>query len=216
MNILASSANPRLIEGMMKQILIAVAGVMISTLTAQAQSPVPAGSGRNFNVSFGYSYFSLGPPPANRFGLNGADASFTLELLRRFGVKVDVGYGHTSNVLAHGSHSDVLSYVGGPVFYPRIRKHYAAYVEGLIGGAFVRSTLIPTGGPAQIAWVNHLSWGYGSGVEFLTSSPLALRLGADYMHTTFYNGSLTYRGQNDLRATASIVFYFGQSWIERW
>jgi len=193
----------------MKTTLGTILWLLLCATGTLAQSPVPAASGRTLNVSLGYSYFSLGPPPADRFGLNGADASFTLKILRRFGVKMDVGYGHTTNVLARGSSSEVLTYVGGPIFYPAIRRHYGVYVEGLVGGALVRSTLVPVGGPTQTAWGNHVSWAFGSGLELPLSSAFAMRFGGDYFHTSFFNTSLANHAQNDFRATASIVYRFG-------
>jgi hypothetical protein len=38
----------------------------------------------------------------------------------------------------------------------------------------------------------------------------AVRFGADYMHTSFYNSEVTITGQNNVRAVASLVYTFGE------
>jgi hypothetical protein len=48
-----------------------------------------------------------------------------MDILPRFGVKADLGYVRAANVLLRGSHSEVLTYLAGPVFYPQVRRHFA-------------------------------------------------------------------------------------------
>ena len=167
---------------------------------AAGQSPLPAGSGRLFDASIGYEFVSLGSPSSSRRNLNGADASFTMVMLPQFGVKADVGYATVK--FSGGLRRDLFTYLGGPVFYPTISRHYATYVQGLVGGAKVSG---PEG------YVNRFSLAFGGGAEIPLFSSFAMRVGADYLHTTFFNNSFALRGQNNLRVTVSVVYIFGRA-----
>src|SRR5713226_1899703 len=81
--------------------------------TVEAQSPRVAGVASVVSVGLGYSYTT-----SARIALNGLDAAFTLDVSPHLGARVDVGYVRASHVLNSGHHSDVLSYLAGPVFYP--------------------------------------------------------------------------------------------------
>jgi hypothetical protein len=86
---------------------------------AIAQSPVAPASGRVIDVSLGYSYISHADSFSNRVGLNGADASFTMGINPRLAIRGDLGYARAADVLGSGRHSDVFSYMAGPVLYMR-------------------------------------------------------------------------------------------------
>src|SRR5260370_31300219 len=90
---------------------------------------------------------SRGASPSGRIGMNGVGASITGALSPRHGVTVDLNYVRASNVFGTGRHSDVLSYLGGPVFDPTRRRALVTYVHGLLGGAKVSGRLpLHTGG----------------------------------------------------------------------
>ena len=38
----------------------------------------------------------------------------------------------------------------------------------------------------------------------------AIRTGVDYMRTAYFDSSLAIRGQNNIRTTAAVVYYFGR------
>src|ERR1700687_3746030 len=90
---------------------------MLCATHASAQSPVAAAMGKTIDVSLGCSYVSHGESNSYRVGLKDADASFTLGT-SRLGIRADLGYARAANVHGTGRHSDVLSYLAGPVFYP--------------------------------------------------------------------------------------------------
>jgi len=173
-----------------------------------AQSAVPAAIGRAFDVAVSYSFVDLDFASSNRTSLNGADASLAMEILPRFEVKADLGYSRVTNVATTGFHSDVLTYLTGPVFYPTVHNRYHIYVQGLFGGARVAGAVFPPGEQAERAYVNHLSWAFGGGAEVQIYHRLALRVGADYVNTAFFNNSLAVSRQNDLRTTVGIAYYF--------
>jgi len=142
--------------------------------------------------------------------MNGVGASITGALSPRHGVTVDLSYTRASNVFGTGRHSDVLSYLGGPVFYPTRRRELVTYVHGLLGGAKV-SGVIPlnTGGFAT-GYVHHVAWAFGGGIEHWFSDSMAVRVNADAIHTSFYDSSLAIRGQYDLRTMWSVTYHFGR------
>jgi opacity protein-like surface antigen len=138
------------------------------------------------------------------------DASVTIGS-SRLGIKADVGYAQASNVLGTGRHSVVFSYLAGPVFHPMVHRSFDTYVQALVGGAKVggpvrtNSGLILLGG-----WTTGYAWAVGGGVEYWITDSMALRTGADYMRTSFYDSSLVVRGQYNLRTTATVVYYLGK------
>ncbi|HXY25846.1 MAG TPA: hypothetical protein VEI73_14415 [Candidatus Acidoferrum sp.] len=160
------------------------------------------------NVSLGSSYVSMGMTPSSRAGLNGLDASAEAGFLTRIGLKLDVGYARAWNVFGSGQHSDVLNYLGGPVLHLSRRKGFAAYVQGLLGGARVTGPVALTGGGFGGGYANKLAWSAGLGAEHRFSGALAFRVGGDYLHTAYFSSPQTLRGQTDFRAVGSIVYYF--------
>lgn len=177
---------------------------------ARAQSPVAAAAAPNVSASFGYSAMSLGLAPSSRVVLNGLDASASSDFLSRIGLKLDVGYARAWNALGSGRHSDVLSYLGGPVVRLSRQRRFAAYAQGLLGGARVTGPVPVTGGGFASGYVNKLAWSAGLSTEYRFSDAFAFRVGADYLQTAYFTSSAAFRGQSDFRTTGSIVYYFGR------
>jgi hypothetical protein len=173
---------------------------------AFAQTPFTAGSGPVITASVGYSYLIVPIPLATRIGLNGLGASITADFPSRFGAKIDLNFARAANVFGTGHHSDVLSYMIGPMFYPVSNKRTAVYVQVLAGGS--RSDgVIPNGaGGFDIAYTQGLAWAIGAGVERSISSTLSVRTETDYMNTSTIDSSGAFRGQSDLRLTGSLVY----------
>jgi opacity protein-like surface antigen len=182
---------------------------------AFAQAPFSAGSGPVITASFGYSYLSVPIPSSTRIGLNGLGASITADFPSRFGAKIDLNYARAANVFGTGHHSDVLSYMIGPMFYPVSNKRMAIYVQALVGGS--RSDgVIPNGaGGFDIAYTEGLAWAIGAGVERSISSTLSVRTETDYMRTSTIDSSGAFRGQSDLRITGSLVYRWDWHWEGR-
>jgi opacity protein-like surface antigen len=184
--------------------------LLFYAIQGAAQTPVPAGIGPAVNVSIGYSYVNLSVPSSNRIGMSGADASVTVDFSPRVGVRADLAYVRASNVLGSGNHSDVLSYLGGPVFYSTRHRHLATYAHALVGGARVTGAVPFNGGGFLTGFVNKFSWAVGGGAESRVSSSVALRVGADYLHTAYFDSSVAIRGQANLRIVGSLVYHFGR------
>jgi opacity protein-like surface antigen len=171
--------------------------------------PVAAAKGKTIEMGLGYSYVSQSENQSRRLGLRGADGSFTIGF-SRLGVKADVGYARASNVLGTGRHSDVFSYLAGPVFHPTRHRSFDTYVHALVGGSRVSGPILTNGGRILLGgWSFGYAWAFGGGVEYWVTDSMAVRTGADYMRTAFYDSSLVVRGQGNLKTTASVVYYFG-------
>jgi opacity protein-like surface antigen len=184
---------------------------------ASAQSPVAAANGRIIDVGLGYTYASRSENPSNRVGLHGADASFTMGMFPHLAVRADLGYVRAANVLGSGRHSDVLSYMAGPVLYPTTHRHFVTYLHGLAGGARVTGPIFGIGGGSpDTGFANRFAWAVGGGVDFWISNAMAIRTGVDYIRTAYFGPSLTIRGQNNIRTTASVVYFLGKRfWTKR-
>jgi len=172
-------------------------------------SPIAAARGKTIEMALGYSYVSQAENQSKRLGLRGADASFTIGF-SRLGIKADVGYARTSNVLGTGRHADVLSYLVGPVFRPTMHRGFSTYMHALAGGSRVSGPILTDSGRILLGgWSFGYAWELGGGVEYWVTDSVAIRTGADYMRTAFYDSSLVVRGQSNLKTTASVVYYFG-------
>src|SRR6202521_23699 len=181
----------------------------------RGNAPGAAARGKTIELGLGYSYVSQAENQSKRVGLRGADASFTVGF-SRLGLKVDVGYARASNVLGTGHHSDVFSYLAGPVFHPTTHRNFDTYVHALVGGARVSGPILTNGGVILLGgWATGYAWAVGGGVEFLFKDTLAIRTGGDYLRTAYYDSSLVVRSQSNLRTTASVVYYFGRR-SRRW
>jgi hypothetical protein len=171
--------------------------------------PIATARGKTIEMALGYSYVSQSENQSKRLGLRGADASLTIGF-SRLGIKADVGYVRASNVLGTGRHSDVFSYLAGPVFHPTRHRRFDTYVHALVGGARVSGPILTNGGRILLGgWSFGYAWEFGGGVEYWVTDSMAIRTGADYMRTAFYDSSLVVRGQSNLKTTASVVYYFG-------
>jgi opacity protein-like surface antigen len=189
-----------------------VAAIRSETRVAAASGKTPAAAGRSktVDVSLGYSYVSSGESFSNRMGLKGADASFTIGY-SRLGIRADFGYVRAANVLGTGRHSDVLSYLAGPVFYLTSRRRFDTYIHVLAGGARVSGPVrINSGGILLGGWATGYAWAVGGGVDYWFSDSLAIRTGVDYLRTAYYDSTLAIRGQSNIRTTATVVYFFGR------
>jgi opacity protein-like surface antigen len=71
------------------------------------------------------------------------------------------------------------------------------------------------GGYLLGGWASSVAWAVGGGVEYRVTEALALRTGVDYMRASYFDPSLTLRGESNIRSTASIVYSFLRRWRTR-
>ena len=184
--------------------------LLLDSSQASAQLPVPTGIAPVTSASFGFSNLLRGASPSGRIGLNGASAGITTDFSDGNGVMLDFGYLRASNVFGTGHRNDVLSYMAGPVWYLKRRPKFVVNVHALVGGARVRGVFPLSSGGFAVGYVHHLAWAFGGGIEHWFSHSMALRVSSDAVHTSFYDSSAMIHGQYDLRATASLLYYFGK------
>jgi hypothetical protein len=182
---------------------------MILVHPAGAQAPLAAARGPVIKAGIGLAYLDLYESSSARTGLLGVVSEVTADLSPKFGAEIEVGYLRASNVLHSGHHSDILSYVGGPVWYPIRRRNFQTYVRGLIGLARVTGPVPLSEGGITHGYVNKGCLEFGIGAKFRLDGPIYLLIGVDYLHSEYVNPSLQFRGQNSLRTTASIEYVLG-------
>jgi hypothetical protein len=162
-------------------------------------------------TGLGFAYLDFDVAPSARKRLLGLTSETSMDLSPKFGVEIQIGYLRASNVFGTGRHSDILTYLAGPVWYPT-RRGFQPYLHGLIGLARVT-------GPFPLAplaneelahgMANKLAWALGTGVEVRLHGPMRMRIGADYLHSAYYGPLLQIRGQNSVETIATIEYVFG-------
>jgi hypothetical protein len=185
----------------------------MSVYLTDAQDPKAAAIGPQpeLKTGIGVAYLDFDVAPSARKRLLGLTSEMSLDLSRKVGVEAEVGYLRASNVFGTGRHSDILTYLAGPIWYPKGRG-FQPYVHGLVGLARVTGPF-PVGPLTneELAhgMANKLAWELGTGVEFRLHGPMRVRIGADYLHSAYYGPLLQIRGQSNVRMTASIEYVFG-------
>jgi opacity protein-like surface antigen len=176
---------------------------------SEAQNPGVAGAAPSMEAGIGYSYVSVDVPSQNLIAMNGVDESFTADFRRRFGIRFDLCYDRASNVFDTNRHADLLTYMAGPVFYPVRQRRFSVYTHLLVGGARQTGVNFTTDGGVATGWVNRFAWAGGVGVQYRLTPAFSVRLGGDYLRTSFFNANLAYEAQNNVRTAGSIVYTFG-------
>jgi opacity protein-like surface antigen len=196
----------------MKKVAVCIF-LLLSPLLAQvrfvAAAPPAAATTPTFEASAGYTYLFLDTLSRQRISLSGVDANGFVDINSRWGIKVDSSYARTGNVPGTPHSGNVLSFLTGPVFYPVEYGPTRIFVHTLAGVSLVNSA-VPVNGTYYLrGTVTRFSYALGGGMERTVSGPLAIRIGADYLRTTFADSSAAMQFQNNLRIVTSIVFRFG-------
>jgi opacity protein-like surface antigen len=192
----------------MRTILAASLCFLLFAAHVSAQSPLAPAAGKTIDVGLGYSYVQGGQSVSSPASQTGGDASIAIGY-SRFELKVDLGYVRGPTFGGTGHHNEVLSYLAGPVFHPMIHRNFETYVQVLAGGARI-SGPVPLGGGSYLlgGWAYSMAWAVGGGVEYRLTDAIAIRSGVDYMRTSYFDPTLTLRGQGNIRSTATIVYSF--------
>jgi hypothetical protein len=177
---------------------------------ANGQSPVMAGVAPVLEAGFGYSYVDGTVPSENGLGMNGVQAVANADFSRRFGVALDLGYARSFNAFHSGHSADLLTYMAGPVFYPVRKRNFYVYTHVLLGGARETGVNYESNGQIVLGYVNKFAWAGGAGFEYRLSRALALRVGADYLRTSFFNSNIVVEGQSNIRPSVSLIYTFGE------
>src|SRR6516162_8961212 len=176
-----------------------------------AQAPLMTGTGPSIEAHAGFEYLQQPIATSSRIPMYGLDSGATIDVSRHFGVRLDLGYVRASDVLSSGHHSDILSYLGGPVYYPFTTSRMDTYVHFLAGGARVTGVVPSNQGQLITGYANEFAWAGGGGFQIDISSATAVRVGGDYLHTSYFDPSGALHGQGNLRAVVSFVYVLGRN-----
>jgi opacity protein-like surface antigen len=174
------------------------------------QEPRVAAIGPVVSISFGYVYLNSEIPSTARISESGVASGITTDFTRRIGIKAEVSYTRTYGAFGLDHHSDVLAYLGGPVVYPIRRKRFSIYAQALIGAARITGVIPESDGNFLFAKTNRLAWSLGPGVEMTLTRSTILRIGADYLHSTYFAPNRAIQGQGNIRVIISFAYTLGK------
>jgi len=176
----------------------------------RAQGPVVAGVAPVLEGGIGYSYMQSTVPSQGSLAMKGLLLSGSRDVNAHFGAKLEVGYFRSFDAFQTGRSADILSYMGGPVFYPVRRSKFSIHAQVLVGGARETGVNFESDGTLVRGYVNHLAWAGGGGFQYRISEALSLLPEFEYLRTSFFNSNLAVQGQPNLRTTLSLMYTFGR------
>jgi opacity protein-like surface antigen len=177
---------------------------------AHAQGAVIAGVAPVIDGGVGFSYLQSNMPSQGNLAMKGILLSASGDLNAYFGVKLEVGYSRSPDVFQTGRSADVLTYIGGPVFYPIRRRKFDFHVQALVGGARVTGVNFENDGTLVRGFVNHFAWAGGAGFQYRLTDSLAVRPEVEYFRTSFFNSNVAIQAQTNLRPSVSFIYTFGR------
>jgi hypothetical protein len=217
MNYVKKIISGGMLAGAVSVGLLGAALLLLAGGPVQAQEgPKLSGMGPAVEGNFGFEFVDQEVPgQTTRVPMFGIDVGMTVGVTNRFGVRADLAYARSGAVFGSGSHSDITSYLAGPVFYPVLGRRMAPYVEILAGGARVTGATPDVMGGYVRGFSNKFAWAGGGGIEVRAWRTSSVRVGADYLHTTYFDPTVAVRGQGNIRALVSWTHYFGGGYGRR-
>ena len=186
-----------------------LAWMLVASAMAQnhlrPDTPVSAYS-PTFDVGFGYSFLSSSVPTGGQVQFNGLNANARANFLPHWGVTIDAGYARNSDVLNTGHPGYIMTFLGGPVFYPVAHGKTRPFLHALIGAGLVDGAVPLNDNTYLHGWVERPAYAFGGGIEHSVMGPFSLRGTGDYLRTAYADSVSTVRAQNSIRVTASILF----------
>ncbi len=154
----------------------------------------------------GFGYTSLNQVNQSRYGLIGFDVEVSRNFGRYFALTADGAYFPTSYATGNPGNPKVSMLLGGPELHAPIYGKVNGYFRGLLGGEH-------TGGEGMTPRVS-FAGGPGGGLEYAMSPRWVLRLGGDYILSSFsvtnntpVLGNSPHRRGN-ARATIGVAYRF--------
>ena len=177
---------------------------------AHAQGPAIAGIAPVLEWGVGFSYMKSTVPSQGNIVMNGVLLSGSKDLNSHFGVKLEVGYSRSFDAFQTGRKADILTYMGGPVFYPVRQRKFDIHVQVLAGGARETGVNFESDGTLVRGYVNHFAYAAGGGFQYRITPGLSLQPEAEYLITSFFNSSVAVQRQPNLRMSLSLLYTFGR------
>lgn len=160
-----------------------------------------------FDVFAGYSYLRERPSSgtSNDFSLNGGSGSFAYNFNSWLSGVADVGAYHNGNILGTKTDGTLTTYLFGPRVSYRHFGRVTPFGEVLFGGAHAGDNLLGVAASSQ----NAFAMTVGVGVDYRVSKRFSIRpLKVDYLLTRFSEPGIGTQNQNNVRASAGVVFHF--------
>jgi opacity protein-like surface antigen len=176
----------------------------------RAQGPVISGVAPVLEGGIGFSYVKSTVPSQGNMAMNGLLVSASEDLNVHFGAKLEVGYSRSFDAFQTGRRADILTYMGGPVFYLVRRPRFSIHAQLLLGGARETGVNFENDGTLVRGFVNHFAWAGGAGFQYRISPGLSLRPEVEYLRTSFFNSNVTPQWQTNLRTSLSLMYTFGR------
>ena len=178
-------------------------GTIMLAFASLASAQIPTGG----NIFVGYSFENTSSAAVSfsRPNLQGWEASLEGKIFPFVGIVADFS-GHYGNetftvlspegpiALTNSVHEDEVFF--GPRVSVRIGK-FTPFGEGMVGLAHINGGLGQ--GTSETAFASAV----GGGLDYKIVRPLALRVEADYIRTSFFSTN-----QNNLRLSTGVVFRF--------
>jgi opacity protein-like surface antigen len=176
----------------------------------RAQGPVISGVAPVLEGGIGFSYMKSTVPSQGNMAMNGLLVSASEDLNVHFGAKLEVGYSRSFDAFQTGRRADILTYMGGPVFYLVRRPRFSIHAQLLLGGARETGVNFENDGTLVRGFVNHFAWAGGAGFQYRISPGLSLRPEVEYLRTSFFNSNVAPQWQTNLRTSLSLMYTFGR------
>lgn len=188
-------------------LLLAILGLVSQ---ARAQGPVIAGVAPVVEWGIGSTYMKSSVPSQGNMAMTGILLSGSADLNAHFGANVEVGYSRSFDAFQTGRKADILTYMGGPVFYPVRRPNFSIHVQALAGGARETGVNFESDGTLVRGYVNHFAWAGGLGFQYRITPAFSLRPEVEYLRTSYFDSTVTIQRQTNLRTSLSFMYTFGR------
>jgi len=194
---------------MTMRIVLPLLLISLFTPLAYGQEPISGGIAPAQEGGIGFSYTQANAPSEGQMRMNGLQAVFSSDVNRHFAVKADFGYSRSFDAFHTGRSADLMTYMAGPVFYAVRRRQLSVYAELLLGAARQTGVNFEDNGQMVLGYANEFAWAGGGGVQYEIVPSFSVRVGADYLRTSFFNSNVALQAQPNLRSSVFLIYTFG-------
>jgi opacity protein-like surface antigen len=205
---MVARSRRRLMKTMLKLWLLL--GALGLASQVRAQGPVISGLAPVVEGGVGYSYMQAAVPSQGNMTMSGVLVSASGDINSHFGVKLQSEYSRTYDAFQTGRKADILTYMGGPVFYAIRRPKFDVHLQVLLGGARETGVNFKSDGTLVRGYVNHLAWAGAVGFQYRVTETLSLRPEVEYLRTSFFNSNVAVQGQTNLQTSLGLIYTFGR------
>ena len=191
------------------RIVLTLLLISLFTPLAHGQEPIAGGFSPALEGGIGFSYTQANTPSEGQMRMNGLQAVFSTDVNRRFAMKAEFGYSRSFDAFHTGRSADLMTYMAGPVFYVVRRRQLSVYGELLLGGARQTGVNFENNGQMVLGYANEFAWAGGGGVQYEIVPSFSVRVGTDYLRTSYFNSNVALQAQPNLRASVALIYTFG-------